>query len=284
MYDVFRELPSSTFCLTSQEVPGFVHELREKFDISVSAGEICARALKRLFAHYGGFKEQPTEEGAVWMPYHNGSHAGYVAAVGVYLAHIDGKSTETKDTIAVAGAYHDWYHHSSEPGKNERQSVYAMENDLENTRLTSIRPRAGAAILGTIVKEIGEHGIVQKAEDIAEEEASYVADADLSAWAGPNAAAWALRLQIEHEVAAGSMACKHADIMRFYSDQAEEKMVGFLSESRSLLLKHRYLSPAGQRLLQPVLALKAAELQVVMKRNHPLDYFDPRKDLDPITH
>lgn len=277
MNDIKEKLPHDTFELTAREVPSFVYELRDRYGISARAASICINALQDQFRRFGGFKEQPTEAGSVWMPYHNGSHPAYVMGVGVMLASEDGKNTETKDVVAVASAYHDWYHHFKEPEKNERQSALAMKHDLRDTSLSPIKHRAGGAILGTIVKKIGNDGIRQKAEDMPDQDARYVADADLASLVAPNAAAWALRLQIEHEVAEGSLVCTHEDIMGFYAERARERMREFLTITRDLQLKHRYLSPAGERLLQPLLAPKAAELETIMAEKHPLDYFGPKK-------
>jgi hypothetical protein len=71
--------------------------------------------------------------------------------------------------------------------------------------------------------------------------------------------------------------CKHEDVMNFYADQAKERMAEFLTVTRNLQLQHRFLSPAGVRLLQPLLELRANDLQDVMIHKHPLDYFGPRR-------
>lgn len=272
-----ERLPDNTFELTAVEVPLFVQELQVRFGISHTAEQICVRALFNQFRRFGGYKEQPLDDNAVWMPYHNGSHPAYVIAVGLLLASEDNRSQETKDVIAVAGAYHDWFHHFKESEKNERESANAMRAELEATSLTGIMPRVEKAILGTIVKRIGQDGIHQYAEDMPDEEARYIADADLSSLVSHKAAAWALRLQVEHQVASGGLVCRQDDIERFYANRGTEKMSEFLSESRNLQLKHKFLSPAGQKVLQPWLAVRAAELEDVIANKQPMDYFDPKR-------
>lgn len=270
MNSALKELPAGTFSLTSRECPEFVSEVSERFEVSKSAASVCLRGLNALFATHGGFSEQPTDDKADWSPYHNGSHAGMVMGVGVFLAHKAGEETPVKDAIAIGGVYHDWYKGHPEPGRDEEMSAAKAQEVLEENNMLYLSEPVQDCILGTIVDQ-NDIAVVQRARKSESQIAKYLADADLSSLIAPNAAEWALRLQIENRLRANQQSWRYDEISNFL-EETKENMKSFLDRTLSLERTHNFLSSIGKAVLQPLTIPAAKELQKLDLKK-PADYF-----------
>lgn len=271
MKNALNELPASTFSLASHEVPAFVDEIAEKYEISPAAAYVCREGLGRLFGSHGGFSEQPTDDEAQWWPYHNGSHAGFVMGVGVFLADKANEDTHAKDAIAISGVYHDWFKGYPGPGKDEEMSTAKAQEVLEKNNMVYLRNQVTDCIMGTIVDQ-NDIVVVQRARKMDSAAAKYLADADLSSLIAPNAAEWALRLQIENRMRASEQSYKYDEISKFF-DESKDNMKSFLERTRNLERTHVFLSSIGRAILQPLTIHAAKELQRLSNIKKPSDFF-----------
>jgi hypothetical protein len=264
-------LPEGTFDLASGDAERFIGEDVERFGLDAAVGAVCLSVLERLFGEYGGFKEQPLKAGHPWLPYHNASHAACVMAVGAWLAFTAGESADDVAAVTLAGVGHDYYHGLIGFEADERASAEFMRDTLAAIpELSRLADKVAAAILGTAVTSF-EGGVVQSASVSDNRLAKYVADADLASLVAPNSVAWALRLQIERDVAEKHGECRHSDIEKYYSNS--EKMRRFLLNTESILRGRRYLSETGEKFLQPLLVDKVSVIDEALKIGDPLRYF-----------
>jgi len=273
MNNPFELLPEGTFDLASSDIDRFVGEVIERFGLDAAVGKVCLGVLKHLFEEVGGFKEQPLKAGHPWLPYHNASHAACVMAVGAWLALTAGESADDVTAVALAGVGHDYYHGLIGFEADEKASAeYMRDILLAVPELEHLADKVAEAIMGTVVTSF-EGGVVQAASVSDNRLATYVADADLASLVASNSVAWALRLQIERDVAEKQGECRHSDIEKYYSDA--KKMRKFLLNTESILRGRRYLSEMGSEVLQPLLVDKAAVIDEAVAAGDPLVYFRP---------
>jgi hypothetical protein len=239
------ELPAVTTSLLIADAPDFVAALGTQFSLDPALTPTAQETLLYCFHQYGGYGDVPSDPNGTYLSYHGGSHSAYVMAIGLYLAQQSGSELDGLSAVAVAAAAHDYYHTYSGHGVNETKSAEAIEAILLANNHKQIARLMPELIMGTVVERVDDDEIYQRAMATPHSPTVFIADADLAAFAFPNAGEWALKLYDER------------------TPRVKRSQVGaraFLLQTVHLQRNHKYISEAGKALLTSLAQSEADRL------------------------